>query len=490
MTARDAIPALNLDLAALNAAIEKQWDTDIVPQLVEYVKVPAKSPGFDRHWAQHGYLDRVIENARDWVAAQGVTGLTLEVIKLEGRTPILFFDIPASGGLPANPTVMFYGHLDKQPEMVGWRDGFGPWTPVIEEDKLYGRGSADDGYAVYAALSAVMALDAQGAARPHCVGLIETCEESGSYDLPAYLDLLQPRMGDVKLVIALDSGAGNYEQMWVTTSLRGLVDGTLKVNVLTEGVHSGDAGGVVPSSFRVARQLLDRLDDSRTGVVKPAAFNCTIPQERIDQAKAAADILGESMWKRFPWDSCCDDGGKFAFVQPITKDPVELILNRTWRAALAVTGADGLPPIESAGNVLRPLTALKLSLRLPPPVDGERALKALKETLERDPPNNAHVAFEEGHAATGWNAPPLAPWLAALLDTASQTQYGKPAAFMGEGGTIPFMGMLGAKFPAAQMLVTGVLGPRSNAHGPNEFLHIGYAKQLTAAVAMIVAGVR
>jgi acetylornithine deacetylase/succinyl-diaminopimelate desuccinylase-like protein len=385
---------------------------------------------------------------------------------------------------------MFYGHLDKQPEMTGWREGFGPWTPVIEGGKLYGRGSADDGYAVYAALAAVMALDRLGAARPRCVGLIETCEESGSYDLPAYLDLLQPRMGAVKLVIALDSGAGNYEQMWVTTSLRGLVDGTLRVNVLTEGVHSGDAGGVVPSSFRMARQLLDRLDDALTGAVKPDAFHCAIPRERIEQARSAAAILGEAMWTRFPWDSCCDDGGKFVFVQPTTKDPVELILNRTWRPALAVVGADGLPPVENAGNVLRPYTALKLSLRLPPLVDGEGAMRQLKETLEKDPPNQARVVFEEGHAATGWNAPPLQPWLAGLLESASQAQYGKPAAFMGEGGTIPFMGMLGAKFPAAQILVTGVLGPKSNAHGPNEFLHIGYAKKLTAAVAMIVAGVR
>jgi acetylornithine deacetylase/succinyl-diaminopimelate desuccinylase-like protein len=490
MTARDAIPELTLDLSKLMQTIDRQWDSDIVPQLVEYVKVPAKSPGFDHDWAKHGYLDRVIEDARRWVAAQGVKGLTLEVIKLEGRTPILFFDIPATGGLPANPTVMFYGHLDKQPEMTGWRDGFGPWIPLVEDGKLYGRGSADDGYAVYSALSAVMALDAQNAARPHCVGLIETCEESGSYDLPAYLDALRPRMGEVKLVVALDSGAGNYDQMWVTTSLRGLVDGTLTVNVLTEGVHSGDAGGVVPSSFRVARQLLDRLDDSRTGVVKPAAFNCAIPAERVEQAKAAADILGEAMWQRFPWDSCCDDGGKFVFVQPTTKNPVELILNRTWRPALAVIGAAGLPEIESAGNVLRPYTSLKLSLRLPPPIDGETALAELKRTLEKDPPNSAHVVFEEGHAATGWNAPPLAPWLGGLLERASLAQYGKSAAFMGEGGTIPFMGMLGEKFPDAQMLVTGVLGPKSNAHGPNEFLHIGYAKKLTAAVAMVVAGVR
>ena len=491
MTARDALPSTTrINTDQLLEDVSCQWDADIVPQLVKYVKIPAKSPGFDRDWQKHGYLDAAIEQARAWVVAQNVAGLTLEVVRAEGRTPVLFFDIPATGGVDPNRTVLLYGHLDKQPEMAGWRTGLGPWTPVYEDGKLYGRGSADDGYAVFAALSAIIALDKQGIARPRCVGLIETCEESGSYDLPTYLDALSPRMGNVQLVIALDSGAGNYDQLWVTTSLRGLVNGTLTVNVLTEGVHSGDAGGVVPSSFRVARQLLDRIDDSRTGVVKPAVFNCAIPAERIVQAKQAADILGESMWQRFPWDSCCDDGGKFVFVQPVTKDPVELILNRTWRAALAVTGADGLPPIESAGNVQRPYTALKLSLRLPPLVDAAPAAAALKQTLEADAPYSARVTFEYEQAASGWNAPASVPWLTALLDSASQTCYGKPAAYLGEGGTIPFMGMLGVKFPDAQMLVTGVLGPKSNAHGPNEFLHVPYAKKLTAAVAMVLAGVR
>jgi acetylornithine deacetylase/succinyl-diaminopimelate desuccinylase-like protein len=334
-----------------------------------------------------------------------------------------------------------------------------------------------------------MALDAEGIARPRCVGLIETCEESGSYDLPAYLELLAPRMGDVELVVALDSGAGNYEQLWVTTSLRGLVNGTLEVKVLEEGVHSGDAGGVVPSSFRIARQVLDRIDDSRTGVVKPAAFNGEIPADRLEQAKQAAAILGEATWKRFPWaSSCCDDPATASiFAEPVTRDPVEVVLNRTWRAALAVTGADGLPPTHSSGNVQRPSTTLKLSLRLPPTVEANGAAAKLKQVLEADPPYNARVTFSYDQAANGWNAPVVAPWFGAALDAASQANFGKPAAYMGEGGTIPFMGMLGEKFPAAQFMITGVLGPQSNAHGPNEFLHIGCAKKLSVAVAAIVA---
>jgi acetylornithine deacetylase/succinyl-diaminopimelate desuccinylase-like protein len=486
MTARPNLPAL--DHEALARRIGRQWDDDIVPQLVEYVRLPAKSPHFDPDWARNGHIEAAIQQARRWVEAQGVKGLSLEIVRIDGRTPVLFFDIPATGGASSERTVLFYGHLDKQPEMAGWRAGLGPWEPVYQDGKLYGRGGADDGYAVFAALSAVMALDAGSIARPRCLGLIETCEESGSYDLPAYLDLLAPRMGDVALVVALDSGAGNYEQLWVTTSLRGLVNGTLEVKILEEGVHSGDAGGIVPSSFRIARQVLDRIDDSRTGVVKPAAFNCDIPADRLEQAKQAAAILGDSVWRRFPWAACCDDQGTASlFAEPVTKDPTELVLNRTWRAALAVTGADGLPATGSAGNVQRPYTKLKLSLRIPPLVDGPGAGAHLKKTLEADPPYHARITWEGDSAATGWNAPPTAPWLAAALDAASQANFGKPAAYMGEGGTIPFMGMLGVKFPKAQMLVTGVLGPKSNAHGPNEFLHVPFAKKITVATAMVVA---
>jgi acetylornithine deacetylase/succinyl-diaminopimelate desuccinylase-like protein len=487
MTARDPIARLPFNAAQLQGRIARHWDEDIVARLAEYVRVPARSPHFDPRWRENGHIDAAVRLAREWVLRQPVSGLELEVVRLPGRTPAIYFDVPASHG-GGDQTVLLYGHLDKQPEMTGWRPGLGPWTPVIEDGRLYGRGAADDGYAVFAAVSAILALDVQGVPRPRCVGLIETCEESGSYDLPAYLQALASRMGSVGLVIALDSGAGNYDQLWVTTSLRGLVNGTLSVNVLTEGVHSGDAGGVVPSSFRIARQLLDRLDDSRTGVVKPGEFACGIPTERIEQARAAAQILGDTLWQRFPWASCCDDQGTARlFAQPATKDPVELILNRTWRAALAVTGADGLPALESAGNVQRPRTALKLSMRLPPLVDGEAAARTMKAMLERDAPYSADVHFESDSAATGWNAPPTAPWLAEALDRASQALFARPAAYLGEGGTIPFMGMLGAKFPQAQILVTGVLGPKSNAHGPNEFLDIAYAKKVTAATAMVIA---
>jgi acetylornithine deacetylase/succinyl-diaminopimelate desuccinylase-like protein len=480
-------PARAAEAAALEAFASEAWDERIVPAITEYVKVPAKSPMFDADWAAHGLLDRVVTDAARWVESRKVAGLTLEVIRLPGRTPAIFFDIPATRA-GSTDTVLLYGHLDKQPEFSGWRSDLGPWTPRYENGLLYGRGGADDGYAVYAAITAIEALDKQGTPRPRCVGLIESCEESGSTDLPVYIEALKPRLGNIALVVCLDSGAGNYDQLWLTTSLRGMVSGVLKVEILTEGVHSGDASGLVPSSFRILRHVLDRLEDSATGRLLPEAFHCAIPASRAEQARATAAILKDEVWKRFPW-ACGADGGT---ALPTTTDPVEALLNRTWRPTLSVTGAEGFPELGNAGNVLRPATAFKLSLRLPPLVDGHLASLQLKTLLEDNAPYNARVTFHpDGRAgalgATGWNAPELAPWLESALNAASSAHFGAPLGYIGQGGTIPLMSMLAAGFPKAQMMVCGVLGPKSNAHGPNEFLHVPYGKKLTAAVAQVIA---
>jgi acetylornithine deacetylase/succinyl-diaminopimelate desuccinylase-like protein len=491
MNARDPHLSPADPLARVTTRIHDTWDVAIVPALQRYIEIPAKSPMFDAEWASRGLIDRVVTDAAAWVEARRIPGLRLEIIRLEGRTPVLFFEAPATRPEPEGsqaPTICLYGHLDKQPEFNGWRRDLGPWTPKVEDGLLYGRGGADDGYAVYASIAAIEALDREGIPRPRCVGLIETCEESGSFDLPAYLDLLRPRLGNVSLVVCLDSGAGNYDQLWLTTSLRGNVTGTLKVEILTEGIHSGDASGLVPSSFRILRHLLDRLEDSATGRLLPESFHCAIPAERVEQARATAAILGDAVWKRFPW--ACGADGQPAL--PTTTDPVEALLNRTWRPTLSVTGADGFPAVRDAGNVLRPWTAFKLSLRLPPMVDGNEAAQALKALLEDNAPYNARVTFAAdgrvgAQGATGWNAPAIAPWLQSSLDAASQAHYGAPCGFIGQGGTIPLMSMLQAGFPAAQMMVCGVLGPKSNAHGPNEFLHLPYARRLTASVAQVMA---
>src|SRR4051812_18641601 len=479
------MPATVLDSARALDQVTRQWDGDIVRQITDYIAIPAKSPGFDPQWQQHGFIETVLRNAATWVEAQKVEGLTLEIVRLPGRTPVIFFEVPATKA-GSTQTVLMYGHLDKQPEFTGWRNDLGPWTPKYEDGKLYGRGSADDGYAVYASIAAVQAVKAQKVPHPRIVGLIETCEESGSYDLLPYVDVLRTRLGDVGLVICLDSGAGNYDQLWLTTSLRGMASGTLKVQILTEGVHSGDASGLVPSSFRIMRQVLDRLEDSKTGRLLPQSFHCEIPAERAAQAAATAAILGDEVYKRFPW-AHYDCGGSTAFALPTTTDPVRALLNRTWKPTLSVTGAEGFPALKDAGNVLRPYTAFKLSLRLPPLVDAGQAVQELKKLLEDNAPYQAVVTFEGGGGASGWNAPATVPWFENALNAASLAHFGAPVGYIGQGGTIPLMNMLSQGFPQAQMMVCGVLGPRSNAHGPNEFLHVPYAKRLTAAVAEVMA---
>ena len=487
MTAR--LPDSVLNTTQALAHVSQAWDGDIVQRLSDYIAIPAKSPMFDADWAAHGYLETVVRNTASWIESQKVPGLTLEVVRLPGRTPVLLFEVAATRSSEAGAstqTVLMYGHLDKQPEFSGWRKDLGPWTPKYEDGKLYGRGGADDGYAAYAAIAAIQALKDQKVAHPRIIGLIETCEESGSYDLLPYVDALRTRLGDVGLVVCLDSGAGNYDQLWLTNSLRGMASGLLRVDVLTEGVHSGDASGVVPSSFRVLRQVLDRLEDSATGRLLPGLFHCEVPAERLAQARATADILGDEVYKRFPW-AHYDCGGATQSVLPTTTDPLQALLNRTWMPTLSVTGAEGFPAMKDAGNVLRPYTAFKLSLRLPPLVEAATAVQALKTLLEDNAPYQAKVTFESSGGATGWNAPDTAPWFEQALQDASQAHFGAGCGYIGQGGTIPLMNMLSQGFPKAQMMVCGVLGPKSNAHGPNEFLHVPYAKKLTAAVAQVIA---
>jgi acetylornithine deacetylase/succinyl-diaminopimelate desuccinylase-like protein len=468
----------NFDAPAIERYVDEKWNDDIVPRLVEYIRIPNKSPMFDADWVANGYMDDAVKLMETWAKAQSIAGMQVDVVRLEGRTPLIFLEIPAFNGGSNDDCVLLYGHLDKQPEMTGWDSDLGPWKPVIKGDRLYGRGGADDGYALFGSLAAILALQEQNLPHARCVILIEACEESGSYDLPAYVDHLSARIGKPSLVVCLDSGCANYEQLWCTTSLRGLAGGNLTVKVLSEGVHSGDASGIVASSFRILRQLLSRIEDEKTGKVMIEGLHAEVPAERLVQAKEAAKVVGTAVYDKFPF---------LPGEVPMAEDLTELVLNRTWRPALSVTGVDGMPPLSSAGNVLRPFTSVKLSLRLPPTVEGKRAGELLKQTLERDPPYGAQVSLDLEKASTGWNAPAMSPWLSQAIDDASREFFGQPAMYMGEGGTIPFMGMLGEKYPDAQFMITGVLGPHSNAHGPNEFLHIPMGKRVTSCLARVIA---
>jgi acetylornithine deacetylase/succinyl-diaminopimelate desuccinylase-like protein len=462
-----------MDRKATESFVNDLWDSSIIPELSDYIKVPNKSPMFDPDWEKNGHMEKAVEMFRAWCETQPIDGMQIEVIRIPGRTPLLFIEIPGS----SDDVVLLYGHYDKQPEFTGWEEDLDPWTPVIRDGKLYGRGGADDGYAVFGSLTAIRAMQEQGIDHARCVILIEGCEESGSFDLPFYIDQLEDRIGSPGLVVCLDAECGNYDQLWCTTSLRGNLTGTLSVDVLTEGVHSGGAGGIVPSSFRIVRQLLSRIEDESNGNILLDDLHVEIPEQRLQQAELAAATLGDSVHQKYPW--VISDG------EP-SESAIELLLNNTWRPNVTITGADRMPELVNAGNVMLPGTTLKLSFRLPPSCDADQAAVAVKKALEANPPPFAKVHFEVESTMAGWNAPPVSEWLEASMEKASQTFFDNESLYMGTGGTIPFMGMLGEKFPEAQFLVTGLLGPKSNAHGPNEFLHIDTGKRLTSCVAQVL----
>lgn len=465
-----------MDKNKLREYIENCWDNSILPTLIEYIKIPNRSPAFDPKWEQNGYMEDVLNLTIDWIEQNKPTEMTIEIMKSPGRTPLILLQY--LGNNPEN--ILMYGHLDKQPEMNGWDEGFGPWTPVVKNDKLYGRGGADDGYAVFASICAINALIKQEIDLPNISIIIEFSEESGSPDLPYYLNKIE-HLRTPDLVICLDSGAGNYEQFWMTTSLRGMIGASLRINVLTEGIHSGSGSGIVPSSFRILRELLDRLENSSTGEILLKDFHTEIPEFQLDNIQKFVDTLGSEVFSIYPW---------FGDITPSTENKIEAVKRRTWKPSLSIVGIDGIPDIKDAGNVLRPFTQVKLSLRLPPLVDAKFAQTKLEEVLQYNPPYNSTISIEFEEPADGWSAPKLSNQLETIINQSSQLFYDKPAVSMGEGGTIPFMAMLGEKYPSAQFVITGVLGPNSNAHGPNEFLNIGYVKKLNCCISYILSNFR
>lgn len=470
---------------ALESRIASIWNEKAQPALEAFVTRKALSPGFDAAWKQNGVLRQVCDEA----AAFGHSlfpSAEFEVVEDEGKSPSLIFSVPATGAFVATPekTAFFYGHLDKQPEATGWSEGRGPWKPVVENGKLYGRGCADDGYSIYAALTAIRALEDEGIDHPRCTGFLETREESGSDDVEYYIGKHRARFGDPALVSVLDSSAGNYEQLWLTSTLRGALFGNLRVRVLENGMHSGSAGGVVPSSFDVIRILLDRISDPRTGDFKLKTFTPEIPSYRQEQVKATSETLKGFLYE-FHWAKGADGHP----VKPMRRGVFEAMLAQNWKPSLSVTGAEGLPPIPQAGNTQRAETDLHLSLRLPPSASPAAALAELTETLTENVPFNAAVSFTEASALPGWEAPQEADWFEKACDESSLAMWGKPALRIGEGGSIPILSYFEAQFPHAQFAVTGVLGPGSNAHAGDESLDIAYTKKFIVCVASLVASV-
>jgi acetylornithine deacetylase/succinyl-diaminopimelate desuccinylase-like protein len=444
--------------------IDAMWEKRVLPALADYTRIKCLSPAFDPDWAQRGAITEAAELLRAWTQEQD-GGLLTEIVQLPGRTPVLLVENGGSGD-----PILIYGHMDKQPPLGDWRPGLSPFEPVRDGDLLYGRGTADDGYALFAAVTGLLA--AEGG-RGRVVILIEASEESGSPDLSAYVEHLRARIGTPSLVICLDSGCLSYDRLWLTSSLRGNLVASVRVDVLTEGVHSGVGGGVVPSSFRILRRMLSRIEDETTGeILLPELRGAGVPDDLRASLHAAAQEFADSALPTV------------AGLRLAGGDAGERLVARAWSAALEVTGMDGVPAVRDGGNVLRPFTTAKISVRLPPDVDAQVAADALISALATE--EGAHITIDLEGVADGWVAPPLDAHNAAALERVSRAAFGQPVGFHGEGGTIPFLADLKRSFPHTQFVATGVLGPHSNAHGPNEFLHIPMAKAVTAAVAELL----
>jgi len=452
------------------------FERDALETLTTYAAIPCLSPGFDSEWVRNGHIDRAIELLSDWALARTFADFDVEIHRIENRTPVLVVTIAATA--PGDGTAMLYGHLDKQPPLGDWSEGLAPFEPVRRGDRVFARGIADDGYSTFAALLAIEAMEHQNIPHKRCVVLIEASEESGSPDLEAYLDDLRDHLGHVELMICLDSGALTYDRLWVTTSLRGMANLDLEVEVLSQGQHSGSASGVVPSSFRILRQLLDRVEDATTGEILVPQLNTKIPDAEIAAAHAVAAEFGDVIARELP----TLDG-----VELMGASAEERILRRTWYPTLSIIGIGGVPLPEIAGNVLRPSTTATLSFRLPPSVDADAALEALMSVLTTDVPSSARVTVKNFGVGSGWVSPPLAPWLAHALEVASQDAFGRAPGFTGEGGSIPFLASLGKRYPGVQFVATGVLGPQSNAHAIDEFLDLPMTVGVTNSVITVLS---
>lgn len=453
------------------------FEREALPTLIEYGKIPCLSQAFDQDWQRSGHLERAIRLYAEWARGRNFANFTVEIHHLEGATPVLVVTIDATSA-SSTGTVLLYGHLDKQPPLGEWSPGLQPFDPVRRGDQLFARGVADDGYAMFASLLAVESLERERIPHARCVVLIEAGEESGSPDLAKHVHALEAHLGHVELMICLDSGALTYDRLWVTTSLRGVLNANVTVKVLKRGQHSGAASGVVPSSFRIMRLLLDRIEDATTGEVLLSSLRTTIPETHVNSADQLAAEFGDVSSENFP----VVDGLELMGAPGADRE-----LRLTWRPTLSVVGVAGMPDVAIAGNVLRTETTLTLSLRLPPNADAKAAERELRDVLTTDVPHHAHVTVSEVQTANGWATPPLAPWLADALAESSHVAFGKPVGFAGEGGSIPFLATLGEMFPDVQFVATGVLGPNSNAHGIDEMLDLPTAVAVTNAMSHVIA---
>jgi len=444
--------------------------------LMNLVRVPNLSPDYDKEFLTNGLIMKAIDVTKAWMETQGIKGLQSTVYHDPGRWPLLRVDIPAFNG--GSRHILCYGHLDKMPHLdaAGWSEGLSATNPVIRGPKVYGRGTNDDGYNSFLVITALRYLEEHNLPHPKITILLETGEESSDEEITRYLHDLHDSIGDVDLICILDAESQDYETVWMCKSLRGVVAGVLSVKHLAVPCHSGMATGLVPSTFRIARELISRIENEKTGEILFPEAHVEIPQNRIDQCNAIAAHLGQGSVEIVT----LLPGAKY-----LSEDFGQLLLNKAWKPGLAVTGQRGLPIVEEGSNVIRPETALKLSLRIPPGVDAEKCQAAMKKILEADPPYGATVEFKPLGAGCGWYGKDFDPLLDAAIKKATKAAFGAEPLYYGEGGSIPLCNTFQELWGKAQIIVTGCAGPDAKPHGYDESLDLPYTGKFTAVVASI-----
>ena len=462
-----------------NENIDAKWDDWYVKGLSDFIRVPNLSPNYDEEFLTNGRIEQAAECVDGYINQLQIEGITKHYFQPDGMSPMVVYTVEPTQGCTKN--IMIYGHLDKQPWMEGWDEGLGPCEPVIRGEYLYGRGGADDGYAPFSAMLAVKNLQQQGVMLPRIALVLETEEESGSENLLDLLEAAKEVIGTPDYCFCMDSGAFDYNQLWLTSSLRGVCIVSLEVEFAKGGYHSGEVGGIIPETFRVARALLNRVDNAETGMVCDD-LQVEIPQWARDEAVVMAGHSGAEMHTKYNYHEGC---------VPMNADNLaEMYLNNTWRPNLSITGASGLPDVAIAGNVVRASTKLKLSMRLPPSAKPDEAEAKLTEILTTNVPHNAKVTVKGGHAGQGWCMKAMDPWLNAVVKKSGSDFFdGKDTGTYGMGGSIPFLAELGNMYPSTNIMALGLIGPKANAHAPNECINLTYAKKLTKALSHLIAEV-
>ena len=463
--------------------LKKKIKSTLIPSISEFIKIPNQSRSFDSEWATNGLQEKACKFAMDFAEKQEIQNLTMTLIEEKDKTPAILaiidpFKNNETDITDISKTILMYGHIDKQPPLHGkWSKGLGPHTPVIKNNKLYGRGGSDDGYAWFTCILLAKTLQQNGIPHNRLVLFFETDEESGSRDLMHHLNKYKNQIGEPSLIICLDSGTTDYDHMCLTTTLRGLICFKLRVDVLTHGVHSGSASGIIPSSFRILRNVLDQFENSNTGELPPQ-FSVDIPQDKYGQAKLLTDLNQGNIDFKFPILEGVESMGYSGF---------QNYINRIWKPQLSITGIDGLPSISKAGNVLLPFTEVTCSLRLPPSKPAQQTKLDIQKFFDQVKiPHNAKLSCNILKTGSGFECPSYSPSFLEIINKSGLETFGNPVHFYGVGGSIPFLNDIKNVFPKSQFIITGVLGPNSNAHGPDEMLHLDYLEKLVLALAKIL----